>query len=160
MDGLCHTMVAKFQPIQCVMSPRMEWKPYIFKLGTDQQPLLALLHEHQANSTQASAWICLWLLVLLAYEHFITFWKTQAHQNADVLNSPSARNSNLVTNPPELVVLMEHLDGFQITAYHIRVWTRRVSILSKVLQHIERRWPSPCDTTLVLYSSKRSELSV
>ena len=54
-----------------------------FELVTDHKPLLALLHEHQATSAQASAHIRRWSLLLSAYEHSITFRKTQLHQNAD-----------------------------------------------------------------------------
>ena len=132
-----------------------------FELVTDHQPLLALLHEHRPTSTQASARIRRWSLLLSAYEYTITFRKTQAHGNADALSRlPLPQIQTKSKTPPELVLLMEHLDDSPVTARHIRVWSRRDVVLSKVLQFVERGWPSDVDKSLSAYSSKRNELSV
>ena len=128
---------------------------------TDHQPLLALLHEHRPTSAQASARIRRWSLLLSAYEYKIIYRKTQEHQNADALSRlPLPQTQTESKTPPELVLLMDHLDESPITAQHIRVWTRRDPVLSKVLQFVERGWPSTCDKSLSTYSAKRSELSV
>lgn len=132
-----------------------------FELITDHQPLLALLHEHRPTSAQASARIRRWSLLLSAYEYKITFRKTHEHRNADALSRlPLPQTQSESKTPPELVLLMEHLDDSPITARHIRVWTRRDPVLSKVLQYVERGWPSTCDKPLSTYSAKRSELSI
>ena len=107
------------------------------ELATDHKPLLALLHEHRVTSAQASARIRRWSLLLSAYEYSITFRKTQLHQNADALSRlplPEAQKES--SSPPELVLLMEHLDDSPVTAHHICVWTRRDPVLSKVLQYV------------------------
>ena len=52
-----------------------------FELVTEHKPLLALLHQHKPTSTQASARIRRWSLLLSAYEYTITFRNTQAHSN-------------------------------------------------------------------------------
>ena len=48
-----------------------------FELVMDPQPLLALLHQHRPTSTQASARIRRWSLLLSAYEYTIAFRNTQ-----------------------------------------------------------------------------------
>ena len=92
-----------------------------FELVTDHQPLLALLHEHRPTSTQASACIRHWSLLLSAYEYTITFRKTQAHQNADALSRlPLPQTQIESKTPPELVLVMDHLDESPVTARHIQ----------------------------------------
>ena len=132
-----------------------------FELVTDHQPLLALLHEHRPTSAQASARIRRWSLLLSAYEYKITFRKTQEHLNADALSRlPLPQTQTESKTPPELVLLMDHLDESPVTARHIQVWTRRDPVLSKVIQFVEQGWPSTCDKSLLTYSAKRSELLV
>ena len=132
-----------------------------FELVTDHQPLLALLHEHRPTSSQASARVRCWSLLLSAYEYSITFRRTQAHQNADALSRlPLPETQKESPIPPELVLLTEHLEDSPVTASHIRIWTRRDPVLSKVQQYVERGWPSRCDPSLAVYSSKRNELSI
>ena len=132
-----------------------------FELVTDHQPLLALLHQHRPTSTQASARIRRWSLFLSAYEYTITFRNTRAHGNADALSRlPLPIVQTEPKTPPELVLLLEHLEESPVTVQHIRVWTRRDPELSKVLQFIERGWPPNGDKSLSAYSAKRNELSV
>lgn len=132
-----------------------------FELVTDHQPLLALLHQHRPTSPQASARIRRWSLLLSAYEYTITFRSTQAHSNADALSRlPLPVVQTESKTPPELVLLLEHLEESPVTAQHIRVWTRRDQELSRVLQFIERGWPSNVAKSLSAYSAKRNELSV
>ena len=105
------------------------------------------------TSAQASARIGHRSLLLSAYEYSITFWKTQLQQNTDALTRlllPEAQKES--STPPELVLLMEHLDDSPVTAHHIRVWTRRDPALSKVLQYVQRGWPSSYDEALAAYS--------
>ena len=110
-----------------------------FELVTDHQPLLALLHEHRPTSPQASARIRRWSLLLSAYEYAIKFRKTQAHSNADALSRlPLREYQRESETPPELVLLMDHLDDSPITARHIAVWTRRDPELSKILTFVEK----------------------
>ena len=134
---------------------------HCFELVTDHKPLLALLHEHKPTSTQASARIRRWSLLLSAYEYTISFRKTEDHGNADALSRLPLKVTNEDTpKPPELVLLMNHLGESPVTARHIRVWTRRDPILSKVKDYIQRGWPSERDKELSDYRAKRTELSV
>ncbi len=91
-----------------------------FELVTDHQLLLSLLHEHKATSSQASARIRCWSLLLSAYEYTIVFRKTEKHQNADALSRlPLERCHKESSTPPELVLLSDHLRDAPITAHHI-----------------------------------------
>ena len=132
-----------------------------FELITDHQPLLALLHEHRPTSPQASARVRRWSLLLSAYEYKLTFRKTHEHQNADALSRlPLPQTQTESSTPPELVLLMDHLDDSPVTARHIQTWTRRDPVLSKVMHYVERGWPSTSEESLSTYSAKRNELSI
>ena len=134
---------------------------HCFELVTDHKPLLALLHEHKSTSAQASARICRWSLFLSAYEYTICFRKTQDHGNADALSRLSLQRTVPSTStPPELVLLLNHMGESPVTARHIRVWTRRDPILSKVKDYIEHGWPSERDKELADDRAKQTELSV
>ena len=123
---------------------------HCFELMIDHKPLLALLHEHKPTSAQASARIRRWSLLLSAYEYTISFRKTEEHGNADALSRlPLQETRSDTPNPPELVLLMNHLGESPVTARHIRVWTRRDPILSKVKDYVERGWPSERDKEIV-----------
>ena len=132
-----------------------------FELITDHQPLLALLHEHRSTSTQASARVRRWSLFLSAYEYNITFRKTHRHQNADALSRlPLPKEQLEMKTPPELVLLMDHIQESPVTARHIQVLTRRDKVLSQVLNCLDKGWPSNCDKVLSPFSVRRNELSV
>ena len=101
-----------------------------FELVTNHQPLLALLHQHRPTSAQASARVRRWSLLLSAYEYSITFRNTHAHANADALSRlPLPLVQTESNTPPELVLLMEHLDESPVTAKHIQAWTRRDPVI-------------------------------
>ena len=87
---------------------------------TDHQPLLAPLNERKSTSPQASAHICRWSLFLLAYEYTLVFRKTEAHGIADALSRlPLLEAPAQTQTPPELVLLMDHLNESPLTVEHI-----------------------------------------
>ena len=91
-----------------------------FELVTDHKPLFALLSEHRGTSPQASARICRWSLLLFMYEYTLKFRRTEAHGNADALSRlPLPVAPAKMETPPELVLLMEHLEDSPVTADHI-----------------------------------------
>ena len=134
---------------------------HCFELITDHQPLLALLSQHRPTSPQASARIRRWAMLLSSYEYKIRFKKTEAHANADALSRlPLSVVPAKSQPPPELVLLTEHLEESPVTARHIRCWTRRDPILSKVLRQVMDGWSGLRDSSLPAYYLKREELSV
>ena len=131
-----------------------------FELVTDHKPLLALLSEHRGTSPQASARIRRWSLLLSMYEYTLKFRRTEAHGNADTLSRlPLPMAPAKTETPPELVLLMEHLEDSPVTADHIRVWTRRDPSLSSVVQCLRQGWPMQSSPELHPFLSK-SELSL
>ena len=84
------------------------------------------------------------------------FMNTTAHANADALNRlpllvvPAKSSTRL-----EIVLLLEHLEGSQVTANDdICVWTNRDPKLSRVLQYLQQGWPSEGDSDLNVYFSQ------
>ena len=132
-----------------------------FELVTDHKPLLALLSEHRGTSPQASARIRRWSLLLSMYEYTLKFRRTEAHGNADALSRlPLPVAPAKTKTPPELVLLMEHLEDSPVTADHIRVLTRRDPSLSSVVQCLRQGWPMQSSPELHPFLSKKSELSL
>ena len=134
---------------------------YSFQLVTDHQPLLVLLNERKSTSPQASAGIRRWSLFLSAYEYTFVFHKTEAYGNADALSRlPLLKAPAQTQTPPELVLLMDHLNETLVTAEHIRAWTRRDPSLSAVFQDVKQGWPAQCSPDLAAFAKRKSELSV
>ena len=138
-----------------------------FLLLTDHKPLLALLHEHRSTSSQASARIRRWSLELSAYEYTLEFRDTHSHSNADALSRlPLPVAPVACDDPPEIVLVMEQLSDFPITAHHIRTGTHKDPVLSQVLQYVRRGWPtigygeSQLPSQLSPFYRRRTELSI
>ena len=124
-----------------------------FELVTDHQPLLALMSEYRSRSPQASARVRRWALFLSMNEYTLQFRKTEAHCNADALSRlPLPTAPKEVPVPPELVLLMQHLQQLPVTADHIRLWTRRDPVLAKVFQFVQHGWPYRVDPELAPFA--------
>ena len=114
-----------------------------FSLVTDK-PLLSLLCNQQISS-QSSARIQCWALTLAGYEYNLSYKKSNDHANADALSRlPLTELPASVPQPPELILLMEHIASCPITAKQISNWTKRDAILSRVLHFINQGWPDSC----------------
>ena len=134
---------------------------HAFELIIDYKPLMALLNEHRPTSPQASARIRRWSLFLSTYEYFLSFRPTEAHSNANTLSRlplPSAPAQ--VPTPPELVLLMEHLEESPVTASHIRSWSQKDPVLAQVLEFVRQGWPDKVDQDLSPYFVKKDELTI
>ena len=132
-----------------------------FILQTDNKPLLSLLNEHKAIPQQAANRIQRWAWILSAYEYTITWRNTFQHANADALSRlplPEAPGHSPV--PAELVLMMEQLQEAPITSTQIAAWTRRDTLMARVLQYVLQGWPDQPDEVLKPYWYKRMELSV
>ena len=63
--------------------------------------------------------------------------------------------------PPELVLLLDHLQDSPVTANEIASWTKKDPVLSTVLRYVHLGWPATItDPKLTVFVSRRSELSV
>ena len=71
---------------------------------------------------------------------------SKLHANADVLSRlPISDHSSDPPIPPETVLLLDQISKSLITVSHIRLWTGRDSILSKVFHFVMYGWPSQVD---------------
>ena len=135
---------------------------HTFELVTDHKPLLSLFKESAKFNSQVSARIKRWALFLLAYEYTMTFRCTTEHLNADALSRlPLPVTPPISMDPPELVLLFEHLNDSPVSAKDIAGWTRRDPTLAVVLQCIQEGWPDSAENSDIKpYFSRRNELSV
>ena len=134
---------------------------HAFELVTDHKPLLSLLNGQKSTSPQASARVRRWSLFLSSFEYTLKFRKTTAHGNADALSRlPLCVEPASTEIPPELVLLIEHLNNSPVTADQVRSWTRRDPLLAPVVQFLQQGWPSQVDTDLTPFFSRKTELSL
>jgi len=93
---------------------------HLFELVTDHKPLLGLLAENKPTSPHALARIPRWALYLSLFEYTLKFRRTAAHGNADALSCLLLPvEPALGQTPPELVLLVEHLNNSPVTAKKI-----------------------------------------
>ena len=131
-----------------------------FTLVTDHKPLLGLLGEHKPTSPQASARVRRWSLYLSMFEYTLAFRNTTAHANADALSRlPLPVEPAIVKQPPELVLLADHLANSPVTADQIRLATRKDPQLSPIVQFVQQGWPSSSAEHSSFFD-KRHELSL
>ena len=99
---------------------------------------------------------------MASYEYQLQFRKSRAHSNADALSClPLAAAPDTVPDPPEVVLLMEHLDSSPVCATDIKKETSRDPVLSRVLQFVLNGWSDLCDSnSLKPFWSRQLELSV
>ena len=133
-----------------------------FTLITDHKPLLGLLDNQKPTSPQASARIRRWSLYLSMFEYQLKFRNTTAHANADALSRlPLPVEPVVKQPPPEIVLLVDHLDNSPITAHQIQQCTCKDPQLAPIVQFVQQGWPSACPNLdkLAPFYEKRTELS-
>ena len=95
------------------------------------------------------------------YEYTLVFRGTQLHGNVDALSRLPVRQELPDTmDPPELVLLLEHLDDSPVTAHQIEHWTRRDPSLVPVLHALQQGWSEESGPELAPFYSRRNELSL
>ena len=132
-----------------------------FTLCTDHKPLQSLLNESKPIPCLAFPRIQRWALTLASYEYTIKYKSGLANSNADALSRLPLPNSltSEVPIPNELVLLMEHVSTGPLTAAQVKSMMQRDPVLSRVLSHVLRGWPTTVDSSFNPYSSRRHELS-
>ena len=133
-----------------------------FTIQTDHKPLEELFNEKKEVPQQASPRVQRWALTLAAYEYKIAYKAGTTNANADALSRlPLSKMPESVPVPGETILLLEHLDHTPINSQHIREWTRRDPVLSKVHQFTLNGWPHHCqDVQLHPYLSPKAELTI
>ena len=133
-----------------------------FTIQTDHKPLEELFNEKKEVPQQASPRVQRWAITLAAYEYKIAYKAGTTNANADALSRlPLSNMPESVPVPGETILLLEHLDHTPINSQHIREWTRRDPVLSKVHQFTLNGWPHHCqDVQLHPYLSRKAELTI
>ena len=132
-----------------------------FMLQTDHLPLIGLLKEDRAISAMASARIQRWALILSNYQYHLEYRPGTSICHADGLSRlPQPYTPGRVPVPEEVVLALTTMNDTSVTAEHISRWTATDTILSQVLQFVERVWP--CDVTRdrESYTRRKDKLSV
>ena len=134
---------------------------HTFTLQTDHKPLQSLFNEQKLVPPQASARIQRWALKLAAYQYSIQCRSTTQHANTDAMSRlPIPERLEGPSSPPELVLMVQHLQDAPITSRQIAHWTARDPTLSLILRCVQEGWPDKCNETLTPYWSRRWELTV
>ena len=95
------------------------------------------------------------------HEYRITCRSTNHHANADAMSRlPLSDPSPEPQTPPELVLMVEHLQDAPVMACQIALWTSRDPLLAKVTHNVQNGWPDSCiEDDLKSYWRKQTELS-
>ena len=104
-----------------------------FIIESDHRPLSFLFNEAKGIPQMASSRIQRWAITLSAYNYTICYKKGKTLCNADAL-------SRLPRT--ELVHLVQHMSSTCVSALHIKDWTTKDPLLSKVRRFIQLGWPN------------------
>ena len=85
----------------------------------------------------------------------------ERHANADLLSHlPLPETPAGVPTPPEIILMMETLQGTPVSAKNIRQWTDRDPLLSRVRNLVLQGWQDVEDEEILPFSRRKRELSV
>ena len=132
-----------------------------FIIQLDHQLLSYLFSNSKAISPTVLSRIKCWSLTLSTYSYVITHKPGKNLGNADALSQvPQPVTTESDHLPGDLVHLVNHLYATTITAAYIRRWTDTDLVLSKVLNYLQREWPSAAlDREFKPVTSRKNELS-
>ena len=133
-----------------------------FTIQTDHKPLEGLFNEQKGVPQQAAPRVQRWALTLAAYEYKIAYKAGETNANADALSRPPLSEiPEYVPMPGETVLLLEQLDHTPVNSRHIREWTRRDPVLSRVYHFTLNGWPNYTpEAELHPYLSRKAELTI
>ena len=122
---------------------------------------MTLFNEDHLVPKQASSRIQRWAWKLAAYEYTIAFRKSKQHANADALSRlPLKEMPEIVSDLPEIVLMMNDLNDSPISAKDISDLTKRDPVLSRVYKFTQEGWPGTCDDEqLKPFEHRKSEFS-
>ena len=132
-----------------------------FAIVSDHKPLQYLLSEHRAVPSMASARLQRWALLLGAYQYTISYRPGERLANVDGLSRlPLPEAPSKATPPAEVIALLQTLQSSPITAEHIKSWTDKDPILSRVRNFVCKGWTDSCGDELSPYWQRKEELSM
>ena len=132
-----------------------------FTILSDHKPLQHLFAETKGIPVLASARIQRWALILSAYNYSIEYKPGSTHSNADGLSRlPLPDTPTEVPVPTETILVMDMLNSLPVTAQHIKKWTDRDVILTKLHRFLIDGSPLPDDPEFRPYKQRHTELSI
>ena len=134
-----------------------------FTLITDHKPLTTILGPEKGIPSLAAARLQRWAILLSAYNYEIEFKSTLDHANADGLSRlplPNTKGEPLVCSSEPSVFNVAQIESLPVTAEQVETYSRTDPVISKVLCHTKRGWPSQPAESLKPFFQKRSELTV
>ena len=132
-----------------------------FAISSDHKPLQYLLSEARAVPVMASARLQRWAQLLGAYQYTITYRPGERLANADGLSRlPLPQVPEKTSTPVEIISLLQTLQSSPITADHIKKWTDKDPILSRVRNFVSKGWKDTCEDALSPYWQRKDELSL
>ena len=132
-----------------------------FTILSDHKPLQHLFSEKKAIPVLASARIKRWALILSAYDYRVQYKPGVQHGNADGLSRlPLPESVNEIPTPGETILMLENLQTPPVNIKHVRQWTDRNPILSKVRRLVQQGWETTDDQQLQPFQVRKEELSV
>ena len=111
-----------------------------FIIYSDHQPLKYLLNEARQIAVMASSRIQRWALTLSGYQYNIQHRPGAQMANADFSRLPLSVTPASVPTPGDLVLLTNALSESIINAQHIKTWTEKDPLLSRVCRFIQHGW--------------------
>ena len=133
-----------------------------FIIYSDHQPLKYLFNEDRPVPPMASSRIQRWALTLGAYQYSICHRSGSSMANADALSRlPLSDTESFVPVPGDVHLLFDVLSTSIVTASHIKEWTDKDPVLSRVRRFVLSGWSNVSfDPQLQPFYNRREELSV
>ncbi|UYV63777.1 K02A2.6-like [Cordylochernes scorpioides] len=133
-----------------------------FELITDNKPLHHILNPKREISSNMSARLQRWALILSSYNFTIECRKTGDHGNADGLSRlPLKQYEEMEEDAVNTVHMIKQCEELPLTSSHIRRESCKDSILKIVYQNTLYGWKDkPSNTELLSFYLRREELSV
>ncbi len=108
-----------------------------------------------------SPWMQRWALTLSGYQYKLMNIHGRCYVVANALSRLLiVEHSVKKPNPVEVFRFLQNLSSPPMLSRHIRQWTERDTLLSKVKRAVQWSWPREADPQLGPYYSRQNELSV
>ncbi|UYV68256.1 K02A2.6-like [Cordylochernes scorpioides] len=133
-----------------------------FELITDNKPLHHILNPKREISSNMSARLQRWALILSSYNFTIECRKTGDHGNSDGLSRlPLKQYEEMEEDAVNTVHMIKQCEELPLTSSHIRRESCKDSILKIVYQNTLYGWKDkPSHTELLSFYLRREELTV
>ncbi|UYV69879.1 K02A2.6-like [Cordylochernes scorpioides] len=133
-----------------------------FELITDNKPLHHILNPKREITSNMSARLQRWALILSSYNFTIECRKTGDHGNADGLSRlPLKQYEEMEEDAVNTVHMIKQCEELPLTSSHIRRESFKDSILKIVYQNTLYGWKDkPSNTELLSFYLRREELTV